>query len=102
ADPWIDIARRPSAWPRAFFADGIRRYTTPADLLNKVREEASPFAGIQADDLWSQRFTYQLPNRERTMSAATDYVLKTNSTSFRIRAETAGVAVLTESYLKDD
>ena len=36
------------------------------------------------------------------MSAATDYVLKTNSTSFRIRAETAGVAVLTESYLKDD
>ena len=61
ADPWIDVTRRPSAWPRAFFVDGIRKYTTPADLLNKVREEGSPFAGIQADDLRSQRFTYQLP-----------------------------------------
>jgi hypothetical protein len=102
ADPWIDIAGRPGAWPRAFFVDGIRKYTTPADLLNQVREQGSPFAGIQSDDLRSQRFTKQLPNRESAMSAATDYVLKTNSTSFRIRAETAGVAVLTESYLKDD
>ena len=102
ADPRIDVARRSSAWPRAFFVDGTRTYTTPADLLRKVREEGSPFAGIQADDLQSRQFTDQLPNRERTMSAATDYVLKTNSTSFRIRTENAGVAVLTESYLKDD
>lgn len=101
-DPWIDIARRPGAWPRAFFVDGVRTYTTPADLLDLVREERAPFAGIQADDLQSQRFTDHLPNRERTMSTATDYILRANSTSFRIRANSAGVAVLTESYLKDD
>jgi hypothetical protein len=102
ADPWIDIAKRSSAWPRAFFADGIRTYTTPADLLNKVREIGSPFAGIQADDRRSQRLTYKLANQERTIAAATDYVLKTNSTSFRVRAESAGIAVLSEAYLDGD
>ena len=98
-DPWIDIAWRPGAWPRAFFVDGVRTYGTRTGLLNLVREAGAPFAGIQAD---AKRFTYRLPNPERTRSAATDYVLRANSTSFRIRAESAGVAVLTETYLKDD
>ncbi len=101
-DPRIDIAFRPSAWPRAFFVDGVRNYQTPAELIQIVREEKAPLAAVSADDLFSQRQIYGLPKRARTMAAATDYRLSANKTMFTVRATGPGVAVLTETYLKDD
>jgi hypothetical protein len=101
-DTRIDTALRPSAWPRAFFVDGVRSYGTPAELIQFVREERAPLAAVSADDLRSQRLIYGLPRRHHTVAPATDYRLTTNGTTFSIRSSGAGVAVLTESYLKDD
>jgi len=46
--------------------------------------------------------TYKLGKHEGRAVPATDYVLTTNGTSFRVEASGPGLAVLTETYMPDD
>ncbi len=46
----LKVGRRPSAWPRAFFVDGVMTYETVPDLLNQVTAVGRPFAAVQAGD----------------------------------------------------
>ncbi len=67
-DPRIDIALRPSAWPRAFFVDGVRTYGTPAELIQaRTRRADSPGRCQRRRSFFSTpdlRFATAPPNRE--------------------------------------
>ena len=98
----IDTATRPSRWPRAFFVDGVRQYATLPELMQLVRAEHAPFAAVEGTDNRALRSTYTLAKHERGVVPATDYVLTTNGTAFRVDAPGPGIAVLTETYVRDD
>jgi hypothetical protein len=101
-DPWIDVVTRPTAWPRAFFVDGVTPYDHARDLIERVRVEARPLAGIERTDLEAAALAGLLPPTPTTVVPADGYQLTTNTTSFRIAAPGPGVAVLTETYLPLD
>jgi hypothetical protein len=98
----LKVGRRPSAWPRAFFVDGVTTYDTVPDLLNKVSDVGRPFAAVQTTDGEASSATRDLTMPSGDVVPATRYRLTTNTTSFAVRAPSAGVAVLSETFLPDD
>jgi len=115
----MKVWEREHPWPRAFFVDEIATYKEvnqpsyrygaysrcPAiatyidrdhDLAKFIRQaDGLPLAAVEAEKtLW--------PNPERTVVAATDYRLTSNSTSFRIEAPSSGMVVLTETHIPGD
>lgn len=89
-----------TAWPRAFFTDAIRTYTTPADLVSQfVASNGQPFAAVHRDAASDPAFA-RLPRGESqtTSTAAEAYRLTENTTSFRVRADRPGIIVLAESW----
>ena len=115
----MKVWEREHPWPRAFFVDEIATYTGPNqagyrygeyaecpeiasyvdrdhDLAKFIRQaDGLPLAAVEASKtLW--------PNPERTVVAATDYQLTSNSTSFRVEAPVSGVVVLTETHIPGD
>ena len=98
----LKALRRTTAWPRAFFVDGVTTYSYPADLLAQVASHGSPLAAIQSSDTRALGSTRALRNPSTNVVPAEDYRLTTNATSFVLHAPGQGVAVLTETYLPDD
>jgi hypothetical protein len=98
----LKTGRRPSAWPRAFFVDGVRTYGDPTDLLNQVTSAGRPFAAVQAGDAPAADATRGMGSPSGDVIAATRYRLTSNTTSFAVRAPGPGVAVLTETFLPAD
>jgi hypothetical protein len=98
----LRVGRRPSAWPRAFFVDGVTTYTDVADLLNQVAAAGNPFAAVQVGDSEAIGATRAMLIPSGNTLAATRYKLTANTTTFTIRAPRAGVAVLSEAFLPDD
>jgi hypothetical protein len=94
--------RRPTAWPRAFFVDGVTTYDDPTDLLNQVTSAGRPFAAVQAGDAPAADATRGMGSPSGRVIAATRYRLTSNTTSFAVRAPGPGVAVLTETFLPED
>jgi hypothetical protein len=94
----LDLYESPTAWPRAFFTNRVASYATMtkfADLVNGG--DGRPFAAAEAP----------IPGVPgtldgRTVRAATDYRLTSNTTSFTVEADGPGIAVLTEAYYLDD
>jgi hypothetical protein len=83
-------------------------YASDRDFVSLLRRgDGKPFAGIPQSEWETEGELHRLgndsfPNPEREVIAATDYVLTTNTTSFKIAAPGPGTVVLTEPYLKDD
>jgi hypothetical protein len=98
----LKLGRRPTAWPRAFFVDGVGTYLDPKELLNEVAAAKRPFAAIQAGDNRAANATRGMGSPSGDFVPATRYRLTTNTTSFAIRAPGAGIAVLSETFLPDD
>jgi hypothetical protein len=96
---YIRPLRRPTAWPRAFFVDGVARYAAPRDLLTLAAAHHGPLAAIQSTDAEALAATSGLPTVSRPAVAASGYALTTNTTSFVVNAPGPGVAVLAESFL---
>lgn len=96
--------RRPTAWPRAYFVDRLSTYASPADLLAQARQAGRPIASIQDEDAHAAEITrgVGVGTGSNEVVRADRYTLMTNSTTFRVRAPHAGVAVLAESYMPDD
>ena len=94
--------RRPTAWPRAFFAEGIATYADAADLLKLVKQQGRPFAAIDPGDARAVNATRGLAAPTGVVVPATGYALTANSTRFHVRSPGAGVVVLGETFLPDD
>jgi hypothetical protein len=94
-----------TAWPRAFFTDGVAVYSDVAQYCSWVKGgDGRPFAAVQDKD-WvalspAPRVTGDLGTRK--IRAATNYRLTTNTTSFTVSAPGPGFIVLTEAYEKDN
>ena len=101
-DEWIDVAARRSAWPRAYFVDGVSRYDNPVQLIDLVRHSEGPVAAIAAADPNASRMTSHLPDSRTVSVPASGYVFTTNRTRFEVEATGPGIAVLTETYVPDD
>ncbi|MBT6247467.1 MAG: hypothetical protein HOI43_18765 [Gammaproteobacteria bacterium] len=115
----MKVWEREHPWPRAFFVDEIASYIDPDlakykygehagcpetasyvdgdhDLAKFIRQaDGLPLAAVESSKtVW--------PTSERTVVAATDYQLTSNSTSFRVEAPTSGIVVLTETHIPGD
>src|SRR5262249_25016552 len=82
--------------------DRLAVYQRPTDLVQLVNSgDGRPFAAVQSEDVPAPpALSGDLVGR--TVVAARDYELTTNSTSFEVTAPGPGVIVLQESWLSDD
>jgi hypothetical protein len=97
----LDVYESPSAWPRAFFTDRLAVYASVKDFAEQVRAgDGHPFAAIQAGEAEVPALSAELAGR--TVRPATGYRLTANTTTFVIDAPGPGLAVLTESFYRDD
>jgi len=100
----LDVYRSPTAWPRAFFTDRMVGYAQPVDFARLLMSgDGRPFAALQFSEL-SKRVAMplSLPSEDRTIRPAHNYRFTPNTTSFVLDAPGRGVAVLTETYYRDD
>lgn len=98
----VQAIERPTAWPRAFFVDGVASYDTPADLVNTLRNVNGPFAAIQSTDPDASTLRQRFGRHATTVVPAFGYRLTPNTTTFRVTTTSAGVAVLGEAYVAGD
>ncbi len=101
----LDVYESEKAWPRAFFTDRLWTYDNVASLAERVQSgDRRPFAAVEeykeklprGVDLLSPNLT------DRTVQPADHYRLTTNTTSFEVKAPSAGVIVLSENYYPDE
>ena len=104
----LNVYESENVWPRAFFTDRLFFYQQEKEFIGLLNNgDGLPFAAVQKDDLTLQpALRNALSNLGRSASgqvmAASDYVLTSNKTSFRIQAPASGVVVLTEAYVPED
>jgi hypothetical protein len=98
----LRVGSRTTAWPRAFFVDGVSTYDEARGLLQDVASHAGPMAAVQSTDRQALDATHAMRTPSRLVVPATNYVLTTNATSFSVRTPGPGIAVLSETYLAGD
>jgi hypothetical protein len=105
----LNVFESAKAWPRAFLADRLFVYQQEKEFIDLLNSgDGRPFAAVQKDDLSSQPALSNALSSSLGRSVpsqvmpATDYVLTSNKTSFRIQASGPGVVVLTEAYVPED
>ena len=98
----LRVGRRDTAWPRAFFVDGVSKYATAGELLERVAQHGGPLAAVQVIDRQAMEATAKLHSPSGNSVPAREYKLTTNSTSFTVRASGPGVAVLSETFVPDN
>jgi hypothetical protein len=96
------LGRRSSAWPRAFFVDGVATHTAAADFLRLAQSAGKPMAAVNAGDERALGMVQSFVKPASAMVPAQDYRLTLNTTSFKLRVPSAGVAVLAETFLPSD
>jgi hypothetical protein len=97
----LAVYTSPTAWPRAFFTNRLEVYETPGQLMARVLHgDGRPFAAIQASDFSATPSLAALVGDQagRTIVAAGKYHLSENKTSFEIRAPSAGIVILEETW----
>lgn len=113
----ILAARRPSAWPRAFFVDRVEQYTDVKQFVAQLNQSNGPFVAVEVerDEAGGTRSggaaalagvstggPGAAPDTTTHVEPATNYRLTANRTSFRVHATGPGVAALTEAWMADD
>lgn len=101
----LDVYESPTAWPRAFFTDQMTGHVDLPDFIRQLRTgDRRPFASVDRADAPAgiAPLGRGLAPTNRLIRPAENYVLTTNTTSFRISAPGPGFAVLTESYYPRD
>ncbi len=101
----LDVYESATAWPRAFFSSHLDTYDTPTEFVQKIRAgDGRPFAVAQRPDLARSPALLSIPRGlvDRTVTPASDYLLTENSTTFTVRAKSAGVIVLNEVFWPGD
>jgi hypothetical protein len=98
----LRVARRTTAWPRAFFVDSVATYDEARGLIREVAAHDGPMAAVQSTDRQALDATHAMRTPSRLVVPATSYVLTTNTTSFTVHTPGPGIAVLSETYLPGD
>ena len=98
----VRVERRATAWPRAFFVDGVTTYSDAPNLLRRVAAAGKPLAAVQSSDPEAIAATRGMRATSSSMIPARDYEVTVNTTSFIARASGPGVAVLGETFLARD
>jgi hypothetical protein len=93
------VLERPTAWPRAFFVDGVERHDSVAVLGERIRGATGPFASVASDDVQA---VSQLPETASVVTPAESYRLTPNTTTFNVRSTGPGLAVLSEAFVELD
>jgi hypothetical protein len=90
-------------WPRAFFAGQVLSIASNADFINHLVANAKqPFIALTPGEIERQPALRLLTTTNTvTVSPATHYQLRVNSTAFDIQAASAGVVCLTENQARD-
>lgn len=96
----LDVWKRESVWPRAFFVNNIIEVHNPSDILDALTDKTQiPFAAVETQliprGVINNNMSYQvLP--------ASEYKLTNNSTQFSVEASGPGIIVLGETYYPGD
>lgn len=104
----LDVFESKRVWPRAFFTDRLHIYEQEEGFIDLLRKsDGTPFGGIPTGELDNQTELSKFidattPPGTQTSIPATDYVLTSNTTSFKVNATGPGVIVLTEAYVPGD
>jgi hypothetical protein len=93
------VGLRETAWPRAFFVDGIVTYREVQDFIRHLAGSRGPFAAVQASDSDAVAATRTMSRPAGTVVRGHGYRLSINTTTFTVAAPRAGIAVLTETFL---
>jgi hypothetical protein len=97
----MEVFESPTAWPRAYWTDGVAVYSDVAQYASWVKSgDGSPFVGIERA-VWDglrpvPRVSGDLSRRR--IRNARDYVLTPDTTSFSVEAPGPGFIVLTEAF----
>jgi hypothetical protein len=95
-------------WPRAFFTDKPVAYEHESDFIALLKTgDGAPFAAIPREELNNRKELTALAgsailSTTRQVTPARDYVLTSNTTSFKVSTPGPGVVVLTEAFVPDD
>jgi hypothetical protein len=97
------VLENPDAWPRAFFTDHIVSLASTGEFANWLWANArKPFVALTPEEIARRpELSALLGKTNATVSAATHYRLRPNSTAFDIHAPDAGVVCLMESQAPD-
>lgn len=97
------IIENPEAWPRAFFSDQIVAIPSNDAFIRYLGENAKqPFIAMTPEEIEREPDLRPLTaTAAATISPATHYQLRVNSTAFDIQAPSPGVVCLTETEARD-
>ena len=102
----LRVYESPTAWPRAFFTDRVGLCTDAADLLRQAADgDGHPFAVVDAATLAETPGLAALrgrPPHPARLALPGDWRIATNETAFTVRAPSAGLVVLSETYQPRD
>jgi hypothetical protein len=96
----LDVYESPTAWPRAFFADGLAVYSTPADLMGRILGgDGRPFAAVEKTELRLEPGLAALVGAGKGLVVpAVDYRLTEGTTAFTVHSPGPGVVVIGEAW----
>jgi hypothetical protein len=97
----IGVVKRPTAWPRAFFVDGVDRLSL-FEFAARLRTAEQPFAAIDPAEAATTAQVDGLPTTASTVMPARDYRMSVNGTTFVVDAPGPGVVALSEAYVDRD
>ncbi len=97
------VLTNPDAWPRAFFSNQIVPISSTEYFIQYLKAHSkTPFIAIDDDEIAEYPFLQnEQLKAENVITAATNYQLLPNSTSFDIHASSDGVVCLTEGQAHD-
>lgn len=101
----LSLWHRPNAWPRAFFVNQFHGYSGAQELKLLAKElQPGPFALIDRREAETAGVSLAAVAGDvsSNVSPALSYSLTANTTSFVIDAPSAGLVVLTESFVPDE
>jgi hypothetical protein len=100
----LTVFRSETAWPRAFFTDGLSVYSSVPELVDMIPQSAGqPFAAAQNTELADTPTLRQFIGSARhSPVAATNYKLTNNTTAFSIATPGPGLIVLSEAFSSND
>ena len=96
----LDVWKRESVWPRAFFVNKIIEVHKTSDISDALADNSRvPFAAVESQYI-SQGIIDN--NVSYKMVPAREYRLTSNSTNFSVEASSPGIIVLGETYYPGD
>ena len=88
----LDVYESEHVWPRAFFTDGLVAYEHEAEFIELLKKgDGAPFAAVPNEEMGKRKdltefARHPVSSPSRQVMPARDYVLTSNTTSFKVTA----------------